>query len=561
MKPTLSLPLSWLALLLPVNLLLADGAGSLDASFSNSGISLSSSPTGNVPYSIGIQSDGKIVVGGSHWSYLRSRPSSIRLMPDGTRDTKYGEIGFSTSESWVDTGSRVPMLMLPDGGFVMGSHRDTQFVVARYRSDGRVYTTFGSSGMFRRVAPCDAPGDLIPTVTTCLALHPPWNRIVTLVRPTEGNVFSMGLLYPEGGLVTNFGTNGWVTSSLGTGSGDREQIAVMNDAGILIGRITPTLSSPNRKKLALMKVTPSGAPDRYFYSSAREGIHDFGTMNADLVSLKSLPDGRSLAAGTLNGDFFVLRITKSGAPDFTFGKKGLVTAGLGSNFRAADMALQADGKILVAGSSIAEGAADGDFTVVRFLANGVLDTAFGHGGKVIVHRPITVDRANAVAVQPDGKILLAGTSGTELAVVRLQGQGLVDYDSWSAASGLEPTKRAKGAEPWGDGTNNLMKFAFNLDASRPDVHRMAPGDGDLGPPFGPDDRSAKRPDLPDRVSPAEKFRFDLRPSRLPKPPARILLGEKRSPHRAAGQRGLGPGDCRYAGGILGHSALRGGEHH
>ena len=88
------------------------------------------------------------------------------------------------------------------------------------------------------------------------------------------------------------------------------------------------------------------------------------------------------------------------------------------------MALQPDGRIVVAGSSDAAGI--GDVAVARLLPGGCLDDSFGDGGKTLVDLG-SGDVARAVALQPDGKILLAGSSGDtdndDFAVVRLQPNG------------------------------------------------------------------------------------------------------------------------------------------
>ena len=71
------------------------------------------------------------------------------------------------------------------------------------------------------------------------------------------------------------------------------------------------------------------------------------------------------------------------------------------------VALQADGKIVVAGQSDGQGS-NPDFAVARYNADGSLDAAFGSGGKLTVDFFGASDGAESVAVQPDGKIVLGG---------------------------------------------------------------------------------------------------------------------------------------------------------
>ena len=72
------------------------------------------------------------------------------------------------------------------------------------------------------------------------------------------------------------------------------------------------------------------------------------------------------------------------------------------------MALQPDGKVIVAGISFAGISAEGgDFAVARYNTNGTLDTSFGVGGKVTTDFGLT-ETASSVVVQSDGKIIVAG---------------------------------------------------------------------------------------------------------------------------------------------------------
>ena len=139
------------------------------------------------------------------------------------------------------------------------------------------------------------------------------------------------------------------------------------------------------------------------------------------------PDGKIVVAGFSGGDFAVVRYTANGTPDPTFGTGGIITTDInsGSEDYGRAMALQPDGKIVVAGSS------GDDFAVVRYTANGALDTSFGTGG--IITTDITSgseDYGRAMALQPDGKIVVAGFSWSggdaDVAVVRYTANGALD---------------------------------------------------------------------------------------------------------------------------------------
>lgn len=120
------------------------------------------------------------------------------------------------------------------------------------------------------------------------------------------------------------------------------------------------------------------------------------------------PDGKILIAGSAGGDFALVRLDRDGALDPTFGNAGKVITDFGGNSDSATaIALQPDGKILVAGTSIVAGTSY-DFAVARYNADGSLDTTFSGDGKLTTPVGTGVDFARAVVVQADGKIVLGG---------------------------------------------------------------------------------------------------------------------------------------------------------
>ena len=126
-----------------------------------------------------------------------------------------------------------------------------------------------------------------------------------------------------------------------------------------------------------------GSLDTVFGSNGRV-ITNFGATEQALA-LVLQPDGKIVVAGRTNKpapngnfDFALARYESGGAVDNTFGTLGLVTTDFGGSVdRAFAMALQPDGKLVVAGDS------DANFALARYNSNGSLDASFGAGGKVI----------------------------------------------------------------------------------------------------------------------------------------------------------------------------------
>lgn len=149
------------------------------------------------------------------------------------------------------------------------------------------------------------------------------------------------------------------------------------------------------------------------------------------------PDGKVIVAGSSSssaGTFITLvRYGRDGGLDATFGSGGKLVTPVGADNDAAHaVAVQADGRIVVVGSSSQPGTGD-DFVVLRYQADGTLDAGFGNGGKVVTSFSTDSDRALAVAIQDDGKIVVAGetqsgaaTTGVDFAIARYLANGTLD---------------------------------------------------------------------------------------------------------------------------------------
>ena len=141
------------------------------------------------------------------------------------------------------------------------------------------------------------------------------------------------------------------------------------------------------------------------------------------------PDGRILAAGVSEAsgtyDFALARYTSTQALDPTFGHGGIVLTDFGHSYDwAYALALQPDGKIVVAGVSDASGSKD--FALARYNPDGVLDASFGDGGLVTERlRSLTADIIHGVAIQPDGKIIVGGITFEDVVTARPQGDFMV----------------------------------------------------------------------------------------------------------------------------------------
>jgi uncharacterized delta-60 repeat protein len=151
---------------------------------------------------------------------------------------------------------------------------------------------------------------------------------------------------------------------------------------------------------------------------------------ANCVAVQS--DGKIVAVGSANlpQDFALARYNPEGSLDPTFDDDGLVTTGIRDDIDYGEaVAIQSDGKIIVAGS--AYGANYCDFALVRYNPDGSLDETFDGDGIVTTDFNQSLDLGFAVLIQPDNKIVVAGTTHSintsyEFAVARYNPEGSLD---------------------------------------------------------------------------------------------------------------------------------------
>ncbi|WP_269780358.1 Ig-like domain-containing protein [Methylobacterium sp. Leaf118] len=161
-----------------------------------------------------------------------------------------------------------------------------------------------------------------------------------------------------------------------------------------------------------------------------------GTSSVEGRSVTVQADGKIVVAGYGYGindsaDFGVVRYNADGTLDTSFGDGGTILTPVGtSDDFAYSVTVQTDGKIVVAGNGYGSGG-DADFAVVRYNVDGSLDTGFGTGGKILTPVGASYDEGRSVMVQADGKIVVAGYgygsgSGNDFAVVRYNVDGTLD---------------------------------------------------------------------------------------------------------------------------------------
>ena len=296
------------------------------------------------------------------------------------------------------------------------------FVIIRYTTDGNFDNTFGVNG----IDTIDFGG--LMDVASSIVIQQDGKIIVAGYSYDFMNVRSVAIvrLNNDGSLDNTFGNNGKINNNYSLSNIFISSAIIQPDGKFIVGGNFDT-------DFLVIRYKSDGTPDSTF------GINGFVSTdfnNAyDLIYKIALqPDGKIIASGisdnnVIDNDFAIVRYNSNGTLDTTFSIDGKLTTAVGtSHDYARDMKLQPDGKIIVGGRVVYEGISQ--IGVVRYNTDGTLDLSFNSGGKLFVNAGNAPDLW-AIALQPDGKIILGGYSSSiatwdDFTIVRVNTNGSID---------------------------------------------------------------------------------------------------------------------------------------
>lgn len=300
------------------------------------------------------------------------------------------------------------------------------------------------------------------------------------VRTTAGgNDFGILRLMPDGSPDTSFGTGGRVTLDFGTTTASNDEaraIAIDSSGRILVAGYA---NRGSNNDFAVARFLSNGARDTSFGVNGRVVSNFVNNDQAFAMVIQS--DGKIIVGGLINSDFGLARYNVNGSIDTGFSTSGVARTNFGTGLDAVtSLAIQSDGR-LVAGGYSTQGAGS-DFAVARYNANGALDSTFDGDGTAVTNVGASNDVATSVAVMSDGRIVLAGRSGTDVAVVRYTSNGAPDSgfrsagiatldlgganDSANALALLSDGRIVLAGGSGGlDGSRNFALMQLNLDGS------------------------------------------------------------------------------------------------
>ncbi|MFP5436550.1 MAG: T9SS type A sorting domain-containing protein [Bacteroidia bacterium] len=388
-----------------------NGNGSKDAAFGADGrvVTIFGNGGYDMPEAIALQPDGKILAAG----FSSNTFAVARYTVNGTLDTTFdGDGKLTTSFGTGSNGSAKFVTVRADGKILVAGYigfnttNVLNFAVAQYNINGSLDTTFDGDG--KASHPFDENDDSF-SINTILT-QPDGKLLVTTSGLYDSTYFTVRRYNGNATPDTTFGTNGKVTTTIQEGYNQAKGLALEPGGNIIVAGLSHTLPV-TRDDFTTVRYQGNGTLDPTFGNG---GIltQSFDSTNDESTILLLQPDNKLLAIGTKRNrtpnnysykDIVLSRYTTDGGPDTAFGTGGKVVSAYGYNVNTVKNAvLLPDGKIMLMNSYYNNYVDNTNhYELIRYTADGVLDSTFGTNGKVVVDA-----ESNQMFSLPDGKIIL-----------------------------------------------------------------------------------------------------------------------------------------------------------
>jgi uncharacterized delta-60 repeat protein len=428
---------------------IVQAAGDLDPLFGNGG--KVTTDLGEVEFanSVALQPDGKIIAGGSTVTFVPQLiPEDfllIRYNPNGTLDPTFDDDGVVTldilggfdflGDVLVQTDDKIVAV----GNTAPDAQTPRQIGLARYNPNGSLDPTFGTGGI----------------VTFSLPNISFVDNQMRAALQSDGKILVAGFLNPVGVadfncFVARFNPNGSIDPTFSGGiviidfsnsvAEAFTDIAVQVDSRIVVTGFIPGPGNGDDSDMVTVRFNTDGTQDPTFGTGGIV-VTDFSGNTDSANALLIQPDQKIVVAGqnklvslvdggTVVEDFALVRYNVNGSLDPTFGNAGTVQTDFsGGQDIVQSLVLQPNLKIIAMGG-VGSGLQLGsnEFGLARYNPNGSLDPTFGNSGLVITDiNNGSLDAPKDVALQQDGKIVVAGTTSdgtsqnSDFAVTRYNG--------------------------------------------------------------------------------------------------------------------------------------------
>lgn len=381
-----------------------------------------------VPKAVVTQADGKIVVAGSGGDFFEGVLKIVRYNPDGSMDAAFGNNGITSISVASDEDALQTLAIQPDGKMVAGgiTHTldqatqltDEDFYIFRLKPDGSYDSTFGTNGI----------------VVTDLASHSNDVMHKVIMKP-DGKILAGGYFMDmnngdnyyglvqykgDGSRDSSFGTNGITVVLLPQQEDNKGSLAVLPD-GKILAATTVVNDTSGFYEFGLLRFMANGLPDAGFGNG---GILHLGLsyFHSSLHDMALQADGKIVMTGETEAEntavVAVVRVNSDGSYDTNFGDNGVVRTHISTDEFVPDagmgLSIQPDKKIIV-GCTLynAINSADANLAVIRYLSDGTVDNNFGRQGIIITDINANGDFAKACVQQADGKFILVGSAESQ----------------------------------------------------------------------------------------------------------------------------------------------------
>lgn len=462
-----------------------DSNGDIDFNFGKNGFVILKTNNNVIPYDMTLYTDGKIVVVGTLEIQNITYGVIYRFNADGTIDNSFSVDGVQ-SIYYFDLNVASCVKVQSDGKILVGGHAggSSKYVSAlylnRYNQDGSLDSTFDKTFFF---------------------FNPP--------IPKTEETFEDLLIQKDGKIVilsTYLDTMDQRYIILRRFEQSGKIDLIFADSGIQKTKVSYytyatkfNIQTNGKLLVAAFTFNSSQAIIQRYLSN---GILDntFGVDGIDKISIKDKAailnqiaiqsDGQIIGVGTLyiydsrlitEEDMFTIRLNTDGSLDHNFGNQGKLISDFGSDERSRDIAIQNDGKILLAGEIF--NGLDFDIVVVRYNPNGSLDTSFNKTGKVITDAESS-EFAKSISIQSDGRIVVGGIryndNNADIILIRYNPDGSIDksfdtdgkvitdlgFDEQTKDLSIYPNgKIVLGADYYDTAQSDIAILRYNIDGS------------------------------------------------------------------------------------------------